>query len=93
MSELNSCLGGLDSLPHAPIDCISVLRLDGDLYESTIEALDALYPRLSVGGFCIVDDYHAISACRQAVTDYRERHGILAPITEIDGTGILWRKR
>jgi O-methyltransferase len=82
-----------DSLPGAPIDCISVLRLDGDLYESTIEALDALYPRLSVGGFCIVDDYHAISACRQAVADYRERHSISAPITEIDGTGILWRKR
>jgi O-methyltransferase len=82
-----------DSLPGAPIDCISVLRLDGDLYESTIEALDALYPRLSAGGFCIVDDYHAISACRQAVADYRERHSIWAPITEIDGTGVLWRKR
>jgi O-methyltransferase len=82
-----------DSLRGAPIDCISVLRLDGDLYESTIEALDALYPRLSAGGFCIIDDYHAISACRQAVVDYREQHSISAPIIEIDGTGILWRKR
>jgi O-methyltransferase len=82
-----------DTLPDSPIDSISILRLDGDLYESTIEALGALYPRLSVGGFCIVDDYHAIRACRQAVEDYRKRHSISAPIQEIDGTGILWRKR
>ncbi|ORB72142.1 TylF/MycF/NovP-related O-methyltransferase [Mycobacterium scrofulaceum] len=81
-----------DTLQDAPIDRISVLRLDGDLYESTIQALDALYPRLSPGGFCIVDDYHAIKACEQAVTDYRAKHGVTAEIVEIDGTGVLWRK-
>jgi hypothetical protein len=43
-----------DTLQDAPIDRIAVLRLDGDLYESTIQALDALYPRLSPGGFCII---------------------------------------
>lgn len=81
-----------DTLQDAPIERISVLRLDGDLYESTIQALDALYPRLSSGGFCIIDDYHAIAACRQAVTDYRTQHGVTAEIEEIDGTGVLWRK-
>lgn len=81
-----------DTLQGAPIDRISVLRLDGDLYESTIQALDALYPRLSSGGFCIIDDYHAIDACRQAVGDYRTAHGVTAEIEEIDGTGVLWRK-
>ena len=81
-----------DTLPTAPIDRLSVMRLDGDLYESTIQALGSLYPRLSRHGFCIIDDYHAISACRQAVTDYRESHGIAAEITEIDGTGVFWRK-
>lgn len=81
-----------DTLHDAPIDHISVLRLDGDLYESTIQALDALYPRLSPGGFCIVDDYLAVKACEQAVTDYRMEHGISAEITDIDGTGVLWRK-
>jgi O-methyltransferase len=80
-----------DTLHDAPIDRIAVLRLDGDLYESTIQALDALYPRLSPGGFCIIDDY-AIPACRQAVADYREKHGISAEITDIDRTGALWRK-
>ncbi|OBI36778.1 macrocin O-methyltransferase [Mycobacterium sp. E1386] len=81
-----------DTLQGAPIERIAVLRLDGDLYESTIQGLDALYPRLSPGGFCIVDDYHAIDACRQAVTDYRTEHGVTAEIVEIDGTGVLWRK-
>ncbi|WP_197281237.1 TylF/MycF/NovP-related O-methyltransferase, partial [Mycobacterium sp. UM_3] len=81
-----------DTLNDAPIDQIAVLRLDGDLYESTIQALDALYPRLSPGGFCIIDDYHALDACRQATTDYRTKHGITAEIQEIDGTGVLWRK-
>jgi len=81
-----------DTLQDAPIDAISVLRLDGDLYESTIQALDALYPRLSPGGFCIVDDYLAVKACEQAVTDYRTKHGINAPIVDIDGTGVFWRK-
>jgi O-methyltransferase len=81
-----------DTLHDAPIDRISVLRLDGDLYESTIQALDALYPRLSPGGFCIVDDYQAVKACEQAVTDYRAQHGVSANIVDIDGTGVLWRK-
>jgi O-methyltransferase len=82
-----------DTLQSAPINSISVLRLDGDLYESTIQALDALYPRLSTGGFCIVDDYHPIEACRQAVTDYLEREEISVEIAEIDGSGVFWRKQ
>jgi O-methyltransferase len=82
-----------DTLPDAQIGQISLLRLDGDLYESTIQALDALYPRLTAGGFCIIDDYQNIEACRQAVTDYREKHGITSEITDIDGSGIFWRNQ
>ena len=80
-----------DTLHDAPIERISVLRLDGDLYESTIQALDGLYPRLSPGGFCIIDDYH-LPYCRQAVADYRDKHGITSEIVDIDGSGVLWRK-
>jgi O-methyltransferase len=82
-----------DTLHAAPIDRIALMRLDGDLYESTIQALESLYPRLSTGGFCIIDDYYAIRACRLAVTDYRKCHDIGAEITEIDGSGVFWRKR
>jgi O-methyltransferase len=81
-----------NTLPEAPIDRVALLRLDGDLYESTIQALDALYPKLSVGGFCIIDDYVEIGACRQAVTDYRRKNSISAEIIDIDGSGVYWRK-
>jgi O-methyltransferase len=81
-----------DTLHDAPIDRIAVLRLDGDLYESTIQALDALYPRLSPGGFCIIDDYHDMKPCEQAVTDYRAKHGVSGDIIDIDPHAALWRK-
>jgi hypothetical protein len=80
-----------DTLPTAPIDQLSILRLDGDMYESTIDALDALYPKLSKGGFCIVDDY-ALPNCKKAVDDYRTAHGITAPLETVDWTGRSWRK-
>jgi O-methyltransferase len=81
-----------DTLTNAPIDHLAILRLDGDLYESTIQALDSLYPKLSVGGYCIVDDYGAIQACRTAVSDYRLAHTIDDEIVDIDATGVFWRK-
>ena len=80
-----------DTLPTAPIEQLAVARLDGDMYESTIEALDVLYPKLSPGGFLIIDDYR-IHMCKQAVTDYRLGHAIEDPIQEIDGYAIYWRK-
>ena len=46
-----------DSLPTASIDRLAVLRADGDMYESTTQILTYLYPKLSVGGYCIIDDY------------------------------------
>jgi O-methyltransferase/8-demethyl-8-(2,3-dimethoxy-alpha-L-rhamnosyl)tetracenomycin-C 4'-O-methyltransferase len=79
-----------DTLPYAPIDQLAVLRLDGDMYESTIEALDALYHKVSYGGFVIVDDYF-LPACAKAVHDFRERYGITSPILPIDGWGNYWR--
>lgn len=80
------------TLPVAPVRQLSVLRLDGDMYESTMDALTHLYPKLSPGGFCIIDDYGCIPACRQAVRDYRASHGIDEPMAMIDWTGAWWRK-
>jgi O-methyltransferase len=80
-----------DTLPRAPIDRLGLIRLDGDMYSSTIEALTALYPKLSVGGFVIVDDY-ALKGAREAVTDFRRQHRIDEPIETIDWTGAFWRR-
>ena len=80
-----------DTLPNAPIDKLSILRLDGDMYGSTIESLNNLYPKLSKGGYCIIDDY-ALSGCKSAVDDFRLNHNIKSKIKKIDWTGIYWKK-
>lgn len=81
-----------DTLPSAPLDRLALIRLDGDMYESTLDALDALYPKLTTGGFVIIDDYRVVPACRAAVMDYCAKHGLQPEITEIDGVGVFWRK-
>lgn len=82
-----------ETLPKAPIEQIALMRLDGDLYESTMDALEALYPRLSVGGFCIIDDYGVLPTCRRAVDDYRRAHGITEQILTVgDFSGAYWER-
>lgn len=80
-----------ETLPIAPIDNLALMRLDGDMYQSTIESLKYLYTKLSVGGYCIIDDY-ALKGCKQAVDDFRRQNMITTPIQQIDWTGIYWRK-
>lgn len=82
-----------DTLARAPIARLAVLRLDGDMYESTWQALEGLYHKVSVGGFVIVDDYYAVAGCRQAVEDFRGKLGIDEPIERIDRLAVFWRKR
>jgi O-methyltransferase len=81
-----------NTLASAPIERLAVLRLDGDLYESTMDALEALYPKLSAGGYVIVDDYGAWEPCRKAVDDYRRAHDITDEIVPVDWTGVYWRR-
>jgi O-methyltransferase len=81
-----------DTLPTAPIERLAILRLDGDMYSSTMDALTSLYPKLSSGGFAIIDDYGAVEVCRKAITDFRERNKINDPILPIDWSGVYWRK-
>jgi hypothetical protein len=81
-----------DTLPTAPVKRLAVLRLDGDLYESTMDALVHLYPKLEVGGYVIIDDYNDILACRQAVSDYRISQRITGKIVQVDWTGVYWKK-
>jgi O-methyltransferase len=82
-----------DTLPTAPIGKISLLRLDGDYYESTMDGLVHLYPKLAPGGFLIVDDYGSIKACADAVHDYRRENGVTEEMASIDRSGVFWRKK
>jgi hypothetical protein len=83
-----------DTLPIAPVEKLAIIRLDGDMYESTMDGLVNLYPKLSPGGFLIVDDYNNgnVPACKKAVHDYREQHGIREEIHSIDWTGVYWQR-
>ncbi|RVD36132.1 macrocin O-methyltransferase, partial [Mesorhizobium sp. M8A.F.Ca.ET.023.02.2.1] len=80
-----------NTLPGLEAGPFALIRLDGDLYESTMDSLEALYPRLSPGGFAIIDDL-ALPTCRQAVEEYRARNHITAQMHEIDWTGGWWQK-
>lgn len=81
-----------DTLPAAPIERLALIRLDGDMYESTLTPLNALYDKLSVGGYVIVDDYHVVKPCKKAVHDFCRSRGFSPQIEEIDGVGVFWRK-
>ncbi|MEW6077215.1 MAG: TylF/MycF/NovP-related O-methyltransferase [Thermodesulfobacteriota bacterium] len=81
-----------DTLPVAPVEQIALLRLDGDLYESTMQALTALYDKVSENGYIIIDDYHCVPQCAQAVEDFCALKNIAPVICEIDGVGVYWQK-
>ena len=81
-----------DTLPTASVERLALLRLDGDMYESTIVTLNSLYDRLSPGGFVLVDDYGCYESCRAAVTDFAAARGLQPDIKIVDWTGAFWRK-
>jgi len=82
-----------DTLPSAPIKQLSLLRLDGDMYESTMDGLDALYHKLVSGGFIIFDDASCLPACKTAVLDFRKKYNINNPMYHTDDNiGVFWRK-
>lgn len=104
MSRLTFVVGFFnESIPKLvkdePTVQFAVVRLDGDTFLSTYEAIDLLYPRLSPGGFLIVDDYLDWLTCRKAIDLYRQRHSIMEPIIAVphatgeETRGVYWRKQ
>lgn len=82
-----------DTLPKAPITKLALIRIDGDMYESTMDSLVNLYPILSPGGFIIIDDFDDLKVCRQAVLDYRKKHNINEKIIKINSHGAFWKRK
>jgi O-methyltransferase len=81
-----------DTLHMAPIEKLAILRLDGDMYESTMDALVALYDKVSDGGYIIVDDYHVVEGCKKAIHDFLSSRNLASQLIEIDGVGVYWKK-
>lgn len=80
-----------DTLPSLPVGRLAVLRLDGDLYESTTQCLESLYDRVSRRGFVIIDDF-GLPPCREAVEHFRAARGIEDPLIDIDGMAVYWQR-
>ena len=83
-----------DTLPLASIDRLAILRLDGDYYKSTMDALDALYHKVSIGGFVIVDDFgeESWTYCKKATEEFRSKHNIKDPLIRVDPSCYYWRR-
>jgi hypothetical protein len=83
-----------DTLPTAPIRALSLIRLDGDFYESTRDGLNYLYNRLSIGGYVIIDDYGEDSwtYCRKAVDEFRSERQIEDPLIVVDSKCVYWQR-
>jgi hypothetical protein len=82
-----------DTLAQAPLGELALIRLDADYYESTRQALEALYHRLSPGGFVIIDDYGSAGlGARQAVDDFRRQQSIRATLRGVNENIAYWEK-
>lgn len=81
-----------DTFPKLRTKKLAILRIDCDFYDSTLYTLDTFYKRLSVGGYCIIDDYNGFIECKKAVDEFRIKNNILDEIVEIDNIGVYWRK-
>lgn len=79
------------TLPESAPNQISLLRLDTDWYESTLHELEHLYPRLSVGGVLLLDDYGHYKGARKAVDEYFQGHRIF--LHRIDYSGRIGVKQ
>lgn len=69
----------------------SIIRLDGDMYESTMDSFENLYSKLMPGGYVIIDDF-CLKPCVEATHDFRKINNITEPIQTIDFTGVFWQK-
>ncbi len=81
-----------DTLHTAPISKLALLRLDGDLYESTMDALGALYDKVSPGGFIIIDDYGSVPSCKVAINTFRKERKIEDEMFTVDKHCVYWVK-
>lgn len=91
-----------ETLPASTVKQIAFLRLDGDLFISTHDALVNLYAKLVPGGYIYIDDYGSFTGCRKAVDIFRTKNHIFEKIhyvrenhnfNQITFEGIWWRKR
>jgi O-methyltransferase len=81
-----------ETLPGLKDERFALLRLDGDMYGSTMSALTNLYDRLSPGGFVVIDDYGGLRNCAKAVHDFLDQRGLQVEIQPVDESCVWWQR-
>ncbi len=85
-----------DSLPKLDVKSLAVLRVDGDMYSSTMQVLDALYDKVPIGGFVILDDFskrtHASLRAKEGAIDFRAKRNVPGRMYRIDYQSVYWQK-
>lgn len=76
-----------DTVGVSAVKQISFLRLDGDLFESTWDAITGLYDRVVPGGIIYVDDYGSFVGCARAVEKFRLTKKIYEPLHYVQERG------
>jgi len=77
------------TIPSVMPDTISILRLDTDWFDSTYHELIYLYPKLSLNGILILDDYGHWKGAKKATDKYFQENNINILLNRIDNTGRL----
>jgi cephalosporin hydroxylase len=80
-----------DTLPDAPIDKVALLRIGASAADSAGDVLEALYHKVPLGGFVIVDG-HESPACEKAIDKFRSDRGVEEQIERVGAGTISWRK-
>lgn len=76
-----------DTIPDKAPECISLLRLDTDWYDSTSHELTYLFPRISKFGVLILDDYGAWGGAKQAVDEFIDKIQYPLFLNRLDDSG------
>lgn len=76
-----------ETIPGTMPEKIALLRLDTDWYESVKHGLVHLYPKLSMKGVLIIDDYGHWKGAQDAVDEYFSERKIPILLQRLDYTG------
>ncbi len=80
-----------DALREAPIGKVALLRIGPGSAEDARFVLEALYPRIVIGGVVVIEGCDDPER-RQAVEDFLTGWGIDAPLDRTDWATVSWRK-
>lgn len=81
------------TLPTIDASAYALVHIDVDFYEPTQAALELTYPKLSLGGYVIIDDYGVeMFNCRDAVDDFRGKYGITESLHFMTNYVAYWKK-